>query len=271
MNIVRILLPEDDPVVNKLKEASEKEDFNSNFGVELIFKQMDLEAAAKELNDGNCDVVISGAVNDSADVIRAAIFHINKLRGLRQLISSFFIMEKEGQPPIFFADCAVHEFPSPEQLCEIADQTAKSVKQLGYDPVVAFLSLSTFGSAAHLESVQKVVETAKIFKEKNPDIISYGEIQVDAALDPAIFAKKAKGKNIELKDGKMPNVFIFPDGTSGNIAYKLVERLGGYTAVGPMLNGVALDWHDLSRGVSYEALVKSVDYAAKLHRARNLK
>lgn len=255
-------------MIERLKESVSAEGFGSDFNAELIFKPMDLEAAAKELNDGNVDVVICGAVEDSADVIRAAIFFINKPRGLRQLISSFFIMEKDGKDPIFFADCAVNEKPSPEQLSQIAEQTAKSVRDLGFEPVVAFLSLSTFGSAANLESVQQVAEAARLFKQGHPEIISYGEIQVDAALDTDIFAKKAKKAGVELTGGKMPNVFIFPDGQSGNIAYKLVERLGGYTAVGPMLNGVALDWHDLSRGVSLPALKKSVEYAAKLRRAK---
>jgi phosphate acetyltransferase len=265
---LKILLPEQDKVIDLLRESVESDNFGSGFNAELIFEPMSLENAAKELNDGKADIVISGAVEDSADVIRAAIFFINKPRGLRQLISSFFIMEKDGEDPIFFADCAVNENPAPEQLSEIAEQTAKSVQQLGFEPVVAFLSLSTFGSAAKLESVQKVAEAAKLFKHKHPEIISYGEIQVDAALDQSIFAKKAKKAGVELVDGKMPNVFIFPDGQSGNIAYKLVERLGGYTAVGPMLNGVALDWHDLSRGVSLPALKKSVEYAARLHNAR---
>lgn len=266
--MVRILLPEEDAVIEQLKQSVKTGNFGSGFDAELIFKPMSLESAAKELNDGNADIVISGAVEDSADVIRAAIFFINKPLGLRQLISSFFIMEKEGQDTIFFADCAVNESPSSEQLSEIAEQTAASVRQLGFDPVVAFLSLSTFGSAAQLESVQKVAEAAKLFKQSHPEIISYGEIQVDAALDKNIFEKKAKKAGVKLTDGRMPNVFIFPDGQSGNIAYKLVERLGGYDAVGPMLNGVALDWHDLSRGVRLPALKKSVEYAAKLHVAR---
>lgn len=261
-------MPEQDAVIDQLKESVKAENFGSGFGAELVFRPMSLESAAKELNDGNADIVISGAVEDSADVIRAAIFFVNKPRGLRQLISSFFVMEKDGGDPIFFADCAVNEKPSPEQLSEIAEQTAHSVQQLGYEPVVAFLSLSTFGSAAQLESVQKVAEAAKLFKQKRPEIVSYGEIQVDAALDQKVFEKKAKKAGIGLTDGKMPNVFIFPDGQSGNIAYKLVERLGGYTAVGPMLNGTALDWHDLSRGVRLPALKKSIEYAAKLYRAR---
>jgi phosphate acetyltransferase len=265
---LRILLPEDDPVIDRLKEAVATENFGAGFDAELVFKPMSLEDAAKELDDGKADIVISGAVEDSADVIRAAIFFINKPKGLRQLISSFFVMEKGSEDPIFFADCAVNEKPSPEQLSEIAEQTARSVQQLGFEPVVAFLSLSTFGSASKLESVQQVAEAAGLFRQSHPEIISYGEIQVDAALDKAVFSKKAKKAGVELTDGKMPNVFIFPDGQSGNIAYKLVERLGGYTAVGPMLNGVALDWHDLSRGVSLPGLKRSVEYAARLHRAR---
>ena len=180
-------------------------------------------------------------------------------------------MEKDGEKPLFFADCAVNEAPRPFEIVHIAEDTAESVRHLGYEPVLAFLSLSTFGSAdaGKLIGVQQTREAYEKFKERNPDTLAYGEIQADAALNPRIFEKKAKNAGIELVDGKMPNVFIFPTGESGNNTYKFVEQLAGYVAVGPMLNGIAKNWHDLSRGVEKDGLKRSILYAVKLYKARH--
>ena len=266
-----VLLPENDPVISDLKEKLESTpNYHEELGAYVQFTPMTLDEAAAVLREGKVDIVIGGLVEDSADVLRTAIKQVNRVVApdKRETITSFFAMEKEGQDPIFLADCAVHEKPDTDTIVTIAEHTAQSVKDLGFEPVVAFLSLSSFGSASHLESVQNVKDAADKFKAAHPDIISYGEIQADAALNSRIFQKKANKAGVELVDGKMPNVFVFPDGTSGNLAYKFLEQLAGHVAVGPMLNGVELDFHDLSRGATVEALEKSIRYAALLHKAR---
>jgi phosphate acetyltransferase len=278
-----VLLPEaDDPTVAEVMQDPQLEEFEQEVGAKIQFgkegEPMSLEDAADELNkgssEGGVDIVIAGAAHGSPDVIRTAIHGVNRQsenpEDHKKFVNSFFIMERDGEEPLFFADCAVNEAPDRNQLVHIAEDTAQSVRQLGFEPVVAFLSLSTFGSAdaSKLMGVQQTREAFKKFKERNPDIPAYGEIQVDAALDHDIFVKKAKQAGIELENGKMPNVFIFPDGASGNIGYKLVERLAGHVAIGPMLNGIAKDWHDLSRGVGKEGLMRSIFYAVELYKAR---
>lgn len=278
-----VLLPEsDDPAVAEVMQDPQLQEFEQEIGATIQFgnegQAMSLDEAADELNRGGkaggVDIVIAGAAHGSPDVIRTAIREINRKsdnpEDHKRFVHSFFVMERDGEEPLFFADCAVNEAPRPSELVHIAEETAESVKQLGYDPVVAFLSLSTFGSAdaSKLMGVQQTREAFQKFKERNPHIPAYGEIQVDAALDHDIFIKKAKQAGIELENGQMPNVFIFPDGASGNIGYKLVEQLAGHVAVGPMLNGIAKDWHDLSRGVKKEGLMRSIYYAVELYKAR---
>lgn len=278
-----VLLPEaDDPAVAEVQQDPDLHKFEEELGVKIQFGQegepMSLEDAAEALNkggkEGGVDIVVAGAAHGSPDVIRTAIHHVNRKsdnpEDHKKFVNSFFIMERDGEEPLFFADCAVNEAPDRNQLVHIAEDTVESVRQLGHDPVVAFLSLSTFGSAdaSKLMGVQQTREAFKKFKERNPDVPAYGEIQVDAALDHDIFLKKAKQAGIELENGQMPNVFIFPDGASGNIGYKLVEQLAGHVAIGPMLNGIAKDWHDLSRGVKKEGLMRSIYYAVQLYEAR---
>lgn len=264
----KVLFPEvNDPAVVALREKYGNEDL----GVDLQFADKSLDEAAELLKNGEVDIVIAGVAHDTPTVLRTAIHGINKAiePDKKNTITSFFVMEKEGQDPIFFADCAVHEYPDSDMLVKIAEDTTTSVQDLGYEPVVAFVSLSTFGSAAHLTSVQKVKTAADVFKQKHPDIVSYGEIQWDAARNPDIFKKKATTSGVEIVDGKMPNVFIFPDGVSGNLQYKGYEQDAGYTAVGPLLNGVLKDIHDSSRGATPEALAREAFYAAQLFRARH--
>ncbi len=266
-----VLLPEQDPILDELHSSFDNDpDYHNRLGAYVKFDPMALEDAAAVLKKGEVDVVIGGLVEDSATVLRTAIKHVNRSidPNNRDTITSFFAMEKTGGKTIFLADCAVHENPDTDTLLTIAEHTAQSVRDLGIEPVVAFLSLSTFGSAAHLASTKKVKEAADRFKAAHPDIISYGEIQADAASDQRIFEKKAGKAGVELVDGKMPNVFILPDGVSGNIVYKMLEQHAGHVAVGPMLNGVTLDFHDLSRGATAKAVERSIYYAALLHTAR---
>lgn len=260
-----ILLPEpQDPSV-----AAFRDHYSDQVsGVRLLFDEMPLDQAAELLNKNEVDIVIAGAAHDTPTVVRTAIHKINRVvePDKRSTITSFFIMEKDGEQPMFFADCAIHDRPHTDELVIIAEQTCTAVQQLGFEPVVAFLSLSSFGSASHLEGVQQVQRATEKFQAKHPEITAYGEIQVDAATDRDVFKKKARD-GVELVDGKMPNVFIFPDGTSGNLSYKWLQK-AGYSAIGPKLVGVARDFHDLSRGVKPEELVRDVMLSAQLFRAR---
>lgn len=270
-----VLLPEVDEEIAKFQaaiEAGGSEYTPDSLHANVLFEEMTLEEAAKRLTDGYVDVVIAGASHSSSDVLRTVIHHVNRVVApdKRSTITSFFMMEKEGETTLFFTDCAVIPMPDSEQLIAIAENTCESVRQLGIEPVVAFLSFSTLGSSTHERAVE-ISRTAAEFKKRHPEIISYGEIQADAALDPRIFAKKAAGAGIELVDGKMPNVFVFPSLESGNTAYKLVEQLAGYVAVGPMLGGTEFPIHDLSRGVNVKSLAANVRLSADLAMGRSKK
>lgn len=233
-----ILLPElNNPAVREYQRQPHGD-------LELLFEYHTLDESLQMLNDGAVDALVVGADHSSADVIRGGIKQIGKVG---ERVSSFFIMQKDGSE-LFFADCAVNPSPTPEHLVEIAEQTMDSMRKLGYVATVAFLSFSTEGSAAHCVEVQQIKLAADMFREKHPDVTVYGDIQFDAAFNELVMAKKVGSV------GPMPNLFIFPDLNSGNIGYKIAEQMGGYTAVGPILQGFKKPIFDLSRGVTAEAL-----------------
>ena len=151
------------------------------------FDDLSIEQSIELLKAGEVGGVIVGADHTSADVIRAGIKLLGTVDGL---VSSFFIMKKEGHDPIFFADCAVNPDPDEEKLCKIAEQTAESVRKLGYSASVAFLSFSTDGSAGHTPQAQKVRSATRLFQERNPGVEAIGEVQFDAAWDDRIYEKK---------------------------------------------------------------------------------
>lgn len=202
------------------------------------------------VKQGDGDGLVSGACHSTADTLRPAL-QILKTRPGTKLVSAFFVMVvpdcEYGENGTFvFGDSGLVEKPDSEALSEIAISSAKSFKQLvGKDPKVAMLSYSTYGSA-HSELTEKVVNATKLVKEKEPDLLCDGEMQLDAAIIPEIGSKKAPGSNVAGK----ANTLIFPDLNAGNIGYKLVQRLAKAEAYGPLCQGIAKPVNDLSRGCS---------------------
>ncbi|MFW6305939.1 MAG: phosphate acetyltransferase [Bacillota bacterium] len=202
--------------------------------------------------------MVAGSINSTGDVLRPA-FQIVKTKPGVSVVSGAFIIQvpdcEYGDNGTFvFADCAVNPDPTADQLAEIAITTAETTKNvLGLDPHVAMLSFSTKGSAKH-ELVDKVVKATEIAQDIAPDIEIDGELQADAALVEAIANSKCPSSNVAGK----ANVLVFPDLQSGNIGYKLTQRLAKAVAVGPILQGMAKPVNDLSRGCFVEDIVDIV-------------
>lgn len=192
---------------------------------------------------GKADGMVSGAAHSTANTVLPALQLIHAAQGMHR-VSGAFVMEKDDERYIF-ADCAINIEPDAETLAEIGYQAAQTAKMANIDPKVAFLSFSTKGSASG-PMVDKVRDAADIFKKNHPEIPADGELQFDAAFVPAVGEKKAPDSEV----AGHANVFVFPELQSGNIAYKMVQRLGGFTAVGPILQGLASPVNDLSRGCS---------------------
>ena len=229
-------------------------------------KGMTLEKAEKLIKDpvyfgmmmlkkGDADGLISGAVHSTADTLRPAL-QIVKTAPNAKMVSTFFAMDipncEYGQNGILlFSDCALNENPNAEDLSEIAIASAASMQSLlGIKPIVAMLSYSTFGSAKS-ELVDKVHEATRLAKEKAPQLLLDGEMQLDAALVKRVADLKAPNSNVAGK----ANVLIFPDINAGNIGYKLTERLAKAQAYGPITQGLAKPINDLSRGCKAEDIV----------------
>ena len=207
------------------------------------------------IKNGDADGEVAGAENATGDVLRPALQYVKTAPGISVVSGAFIMILKDKNfgtnGVLVFADGAVHPDPDERQLAEIAIATARTTRAIaGIEPVLAMLSFSTKGSAKHA-CVDKVVNATRIAKEMAPELLIDGELQADAALVEAIGQKKAPGSKIAGK----ANVLIFPNLESGNIAYKLVQRLAHAEAIGPILQGMAAPINDLSRGCSVNDVV----------------
>ncbi len=193
--------------------------------------------------------LVSGAAHTTAETVRPALQIIKTKPGISKT-SGAFVMVKDDLRYVF-ADCAITIAPTSEDLAEIAVESAKTAASFGINPKVAMLSFSTKGSAKSDET-EKVVKATELAKQMAPDMIIEGELQFDASIVPAIAAKKAPGAIVQGD----ANVFVFPSLEAGNIGYKITERLGGFEAIGPILQGLNAPVNDLSRGCSAEDVYK---------------
>lgn len=261
---VTMILPAEAPDLRQLAEEWHQMRLAKGMTPQRALTEMrdPIRQAAMRVRLGQADGTVSGAVATTADTVRSALQIIGRAADA-PIVSSFFLMLAcEGSAPIkggmIFADCGLVVDPDAEGLAAIARASADSCRRLlGEDPRVAMLSFSTAGSASH-PSLTKIRKALALVHAADPDLEIDGEMQFDAALDEAIRAKKAPDSSLTGR----PNVFIFPDLASGNIGYKIAQRLGGLTAIGPILQGLAKPANDLSRGCSADDIVNAVAITA---------
>ena len=262
LSAAKIIDPENSDLTadfaNKLYEMRKAKGMTEEQAAETI--KNTLYFGCMLVKTGMADGMVAGAVNSTANVLRSALQIIKTAPGA-QVVSSFFLMivpncEYGENGTFVFSDCGLNEYPDETKLAEIAVASANSFKALvGAEPRVAMLSYSTYGSAKS-EQVEKIQKATAIAKEKAPELKLDGELQLDAAIVPAINASKAPGSAVEGK----ANVLIFPNLDAGNIGYKLVQRLAKAEAYGPLTQGMAKPVNDLSRGCSFEDIVGVVAF-----------
>lgn len=245
---------------NELYELRKKKGVTQTMAENIILDPM--YYATMMVKNDDAHGMVSGAVHTTGDLLRPGLQIIKTAPGI-SVVSSFLIMilkdktyGENGQ--MLFADCAVNPNPNADELAAIAVGTAESAKKLmKFEPKVAMLSFSSYGSAKH-ELVSKVQEATKKAQELRPDLSIDGELQLDAAIVESVGKKKAAASPVAGK----ANVLVFPDLQAGNIGYKLVERIAGADAIGPICQGFAKPINDLSRGCSVEDIVNVVAITA---------
>lgn len=239
---------------------------------ELRKGKMTPEECRKALSKGNyfgtmlvklgvADALLGGATYSTADTVRPAL-QIVKTKPGSKIVSSCFIMIREtgaGQETLAMGDCAINIAPNEDELVEIAVETARTAKVFGVDPKVALLSYSTLGSGKG-ESVDKMKNATAKVKAAAPELAVDGELQFDAAVSPTVASIKCKGSPV----AGQANTFIFPDINAGNIGYKIAQRLGGFAAFGPILQGLNAPINDLSRGCNAEEVYQMAIITAAL-------
>ena len=262
---IRIVDPFNDP--NKQKYIDKFVELRAKKGVtpEQAKEQMETDYmyyACLMCKCGDADGVVSGACHSTGNTIRPALQLLKTKPGVSG-VSGFFLMEvpdcEYGENGLFiFADCAVNPDMDSEKLAEVAALSAESCRMfIGAEPRVAMLSYSTMGSASH-DDVTMVAEAVKIAKEKYPDVLVDGELQLDAAIDEGVGQRKAPGSPVAGK----ANTLVFPSLGAGNIGYKLVQRLAKANAYGPILQGLSMPVNDLSRGCFADDIVGTVAMTA---------
>ena len=245
-------------IINPLT-SSKKERYSKEFYKLRKHKKITLAQAKEKLKIpnyfgtmmiklGDANALISGATHPTKDVLLPA-FQIIKGNKNQKISSCFLVQTKKKN--FLFADCAINIQPNSKELADIALQTAKTAKIFGINPKIAMLSFSTKGSANHL-LIKKVKDAVKIIHKKNPSLIVDGELQVDAAISPAI--SKIKCPNSKIKGSA--NVLIFPDLQSANIGYKLVRHFANANSIGPITQGIKKPINDLSRGCNVQEIVE---------------
>ena len=210
---------------------------------------------------GVADSLLGGATYSTADTVRPALQLIKTKPGSKS-VSSCFIMVREkedGNEILAMGDCAINIKPSPEEIAECAVETARTASIFGVDPKVAMLSYSTKGSGAG-EDVDKMVEATRLAQEAAPELAIDGELQFDASVSPVVAKTKCKDSKV----AGQANVFIFPDINAGNIGYKIAQRLGGFDAYGPILQGLNAPINDLSRGCNADEVYSMAIITAAL-------
>ncbi|MBR0426926.1 MAG: phosphate acetyltransferase [Clostridia bacterium] len=256
-----------------IPSSSKKQEYAQRLFELRQAKGMTLEEASKLIEEpiyygmmmlklGEADGLVSGAAHSTSNTLRPAL-QILKTAPNTKLVSAFFVMcvpncEYGEHGTFIYGDSGLVENPNADELSEIAISSAKSFENLvGSEPKVAMLSYSTYGSAKS-ELTEKVIEATKLVKEKEPNLLVDGELQVDAAIIPEVSKSKAPGSPIEGN----ANVLIFPDLNAGNIGYKLTQRLAKAEAYGPLCQGIAKPVNDLSRGCSADDIVGVVAITA---------